>query len=124
MSTRNEIWYDDDSGPLVRLYAQIGGWPATAATPGDLDLNALVARTEQPVAAPELSPPESRILQLTVVPTSVSEIAAQLDLPIGAVRGLLRGLSDAGLVAVRRPAADDDYSPSVLEQLLTGLRAL
>jgi len=51
----------------------------------------------------------------------VSEIAAEVDLPLGEVRTLLRGLHDGGLIEVRRPA---DSMPHVLEQLLTGLRSL
>jgi DNA-binding MarR family transcriptional regulator len=122
MTFRDETWYDEDSGPLVRLYARTGNGSAPAATPDELELNALVSRTGRPVASAELSPAESRILTLVVLPLSVSEIAAQLDLPIGPIRTMLRGLRDTGLVEVRRPA--DDSAPHVLQQLLAGLRSL
>lgn len=118
--TWDETWYDEDSGPLVRLYARTGNG-ADTGTPDDFELNALVSRAAHPVSSAELSPAESSILRLVVLPLSVSEIAAELDLPLGAVRVLLRGLRDAGLIDVRRPV---DSMPHVLEQLLTGLRSL
>ncbi|GLY94358.1 DUF742 domain-containing protein [Actinoplanes sp. NBRC 103695] len=117
--TWDETWYDEDSGPLVRLYARTGNGAPTGA-PDDFELNALISRGAHPASA-ELSPVESVILRLVVVPLSVSEIAAEVDLPLGAVRTLLRGLHDGGLIEVRRPA---DSMPHVLEQLLTGLRSL
>ncbi|MFG1603834.1 DUF742 domain-containing protein [Actinoplanes sp. NPDC049265] len=121
MTLWTETWYDEESGPLVRRYARIGGRTVVG---DDLELNALVSRIPDEVVPAGLSSTESAILRLSSRPVSLSEIAASLDLPIGEMRGLLGGLTDAGLIIVRRPSQDGDSSPDVLQQLLAGLRSL
>jgi DNA-binding transcriptional ArsR family regulator len=122
MTLWSETWYDEESGPLVRRYARIGD--RTTAVSDDLELNALVTRIPDEVVPAGLTSTESSILRLSSRPVSLSEIAANLDLPIGEMRALLAGLTDAGLITVRRPSANGDSSPDVLQQLLAGLRSL
>jgi hypothetical protein len=138
-----EIWYDDEAGPLVRLYAITGG--RTDAPAGDFTLSTIVQRVPSaqsggsaggsagasaggpPGASPggDWSLAESTILELTERPVSVSEIAARLGLPLGPVRVILGDLRDAGLITVPRSRdAAERPSMRLLEQVLSGLNAL
>ena len=130
-----EIWYDDEAGPLVRLYAITGG--RTDAPAGDFTLSTIVQRMPgasaggPPGASAGGSPggdwslAESTILELTERPVSVSEIAARLGLPLGPVRVILGDLRDAGLITVPRSRdAAERPSMRLLEQVLSGLNAL
>jgi|tagenome__1003787_1003787.scaffolds.fasta_scaffold19733192_2 hypothetical protein len=119
----DDIWYDDEAGPLVRLYAITGG--RTEAPAGDFTLSTIVQRVPGAVPGGELSLAESTIMQLTERPLSVSEIAARLGLPLGPVRVILGDLRDASLVAVPRSRdAAERPSMSLLEQVLSGLNSL
>ena len=123
MTISDEAWYDEDAGPLVRLYARVGG--RTAVLRDDLELSAIIHCTPE-VAPPDgLSADQQAVLRLSRRPISLSEIAVHLGLPIGPTRLLLGELREAGLVSTRRPADDDpDASPAVLQRLLGGLRSL
>jgi hypothetical protein len=106
MTIADEAWYDEDAGPLVRLYARVGS--RTPLRRDGLELSAIILR--------ETDAPE---------PDGLSEIAVHLGLPIGPTRLLLGDLLEAGLIHTRRPAEDNrDSSPAVLQRLLTGLRSL
>ena len=123
MTVRNEAWYDEDAGPLVRLYARVGG--RTAVPRDDLGLSAII-RCTPGVAVPEgLSADQQAALRLSRRPISLSEIAAHLGLPIGPTRLLLGELRAAGLVDTPRPEPEDrDSSYAVLQRLLGGLQSL
>lgn len=118
-----DVWYDDDAGPVVRLYAMTGG--RTLPDRGGLELITVV-RTQSPDPPPAgLSPEQSKILRLCRKPLSVSEIAAHLRLPLGSMRVLLGDLRDAGLIAVPDPrTAAERPSRELLERVLAGLLAL
>jgi hypothetical protein len=118
----DEAWYDEDAGPLVRLYARVGGQPAVLRD--DLELSAIIHCTPDAAAPDELSADQQAVLRLSRRPISLSEIAVHLGLPIGPTRLLLGELREAGLVSTRRPADDPDASPAVLQRLLGGLRSL
>jgi DNA-binding transcriptional ArsR family regulator len=118
-----EIWYDDDAGPLVRLYALTGG--RTVAGREDFTLSTMVQRIAADVVSPGLSPEQRRILRLSRSPVSVPEIAAHLGMPLGSVRVLLGDLRDAGLIAVPQSREmNAATSQPVLERLLNGLLSL
>ena len=119
----DDIWYDDDAGPLVRLYAITGG--RTEAPAGDFTVSTIVQRVPGAAPGAELSLAESTIVQLTERPLSVSEIAARLGLPLGPVRVILGDLRAAGLVSVPR-SRDPAERPSIglLQQVLSGLNSL
>jgi hypothetical protein len=117
-----EIWYDDEAGPVVRLYAMTGG--RTLPDRGGLELITVV-RALAPAPATGLSPEQSEIMRLCRTPLSVSEIAAHLRLPLGSVRVLLGDLRDSGLIAVPEPrAAADQPSRELLQRVLSGLMTL
>ena len=121
--TIDDIWYDDEAGPIVRLYAITGGRTETPA--GDFTLSTVVQRVPGAEPGAELSLAESTIVRLTERPLSVSEIAARLGLPLGSVRVILGDLRDAGLVAVPRAReAAERPSMSLLRQVLSGLNSL
>ena len=121
--TSEDVWYDDEAGPLVRLYAITGG--RADAPAGDFTLSAIVQRVSGAPVTGDLTLEESTILELSARPVSVSEVAARLGLPLGSVRVILSDLRDAGLVAVPR-SRDAAERPTMLllEQVLSGLNSL
>jgi uncharacterized protein DUF742 len=123
MNGPEEVWYDDDAGPIVRLYALTGG--RTVAGREDFTLSTMVRGVATEATPPGLSPEQLRILRLSRNPVSVPEIAAHLGMPLGSVRVLLGDLRDAGLITVPQ-SRESIATPSqpVLERLLSGLLAL
>jgi hypothetical protein len=123
MTIADEAWYDEDAGPLVRLYARVGG--RTPLLRDDIELSAIILR-ETDVPEPDgLSADQQAALRLSRRPIALSEIAVHLGLPIGPTRLLLGDLLEAGLIHTGRPAEDNrDSSPAVLHRLLSGLRSL
>lgn len=123
MHATEDVWFDEEAGPVVRLFAITGG--RTGPPPGDFTMGAIVQRVAnaQPVA--DLPTEQSAIVELTEKPISVSEIAARLRLPLGSVRVLLADLRDLGLIAVPR-ARDAGQAPTLqlLERVLSGLATL
>jgi hypothetical protein len=119
-----EVWLDEDAGPVVRPYAVTRG--RTRSNAGEFDLIALVVAT-QPVSALDvgLSPEHVSIVLLCQRPLSVAEISAHLDLPVGIVRVLLGDLVDEGLILTHQPpAATQAPSQRVLKAVINGLRSL
>jgi hypothetical protein len=117
-------WLDQDAGPVVRPYTLTGGRsrPFTSGLNLLTHVEALYAPDADLVA---LQPEQRAILGLTRTATSLAEIAARVDLPVGVVRVLVGDLVQANLVstfeadaAVRAP--DDD----ILQAVIDGLRAL
>ncbi|MGP4016545.1 DUF742 domain-containing protein [Saccharopolyspora sp. 5N708] len=121
-SRRN--WYDDEAGPMVRLYAMTRG----RAQPqrGFLDIIALVIANTLPEQDITLTPEQAGILDLSRNrPISVAEIAARSDLPLSVVRILLNDLLDAGHLRIDRPTPPRELpSEAVLREVINGLRAL
>ncbi|WP_436534945.1 DUF742 domain-containing protein [Actinoplanes sp. HUAS TT8] len=113
-----EIWYDDEAGPIVRLYMRVGG--RTSGPRDGFDLSAIVHRVPGVPEPDDLSPDQQATLRLLRRPIALSEVAARLGLPLGPARLLLADMRDAGLVDVRRR----DAPPDVLERLLSGLNSL
>jgi hypothetical protein len=123
MSISDEAWYDEDAGPLVRLYARVGS--RTPFVRDDLELSAIILCDPDAPPADGLSSDQQAALRLSRRPIALSEIAVHLGLPIGPTRLLLSELRERGLVTTRRPSDDnDDSSPAVLQRLLSGLRSL
>lgn len=123
MTTSDGVWYDEDAGPLVRLYARVGG--RNPVPRDDIGLSTLIHCTPD-VAAPHGLPADQQaVLRLSRRPIALPEIAVRLGLPLGPTRLLLGELRDAGLVRTGRPAEDSrDAHAALLQRLLTGLRSL
>ena len=120
-------WLDRQAGPVVRPYALTGGRTAPA---GDttLDLITVVVasglRTSR-ARASALGPEHRRLLRLCQEPSTVADLAADLDLPLGVVRVLLGDLIQEKLISAQpRPTARPQASYNLLQEVLDGLRAL
>lgn len=99
-------WFDEEAGAVVRPYALTCG--RTRPTGGKLGLIALITAVMD-VQGSEFGGPEHRaLLRICRRPTSVADLAADLDLPVGVIRILLGDLRERGLInvhdAIRRPA--------------------
>jgi hypothetical protein len=136
MDPNDPNWFDEEAGPMVRLYALTKGRTRPASEV--FDLIAMVV-TDTPYSAdapyagdspygaePGLAPECVAILGLCRYrPQSVAEIAADLDLPVGVVRVLLGDLLDAGLIRVSRPVPPAMLPDErILREVINGLRAL
>jgi hypothetical protein len=117
-----DAWYDEEAGPIVRLYAMTGGRVSAAGT--DFAVSMLVRRTGDPAADAGLSAEKSAILRLCTRALSVAEIAAYLSLPLGTVAALLGDLRDAGLIRTQPRSAREHLPMEVMQRLHDGLLAL
>jgi hypothetical protein len=130
-SQEADRWYDDAAGPVVRPYAMTRGRTSHAAD-ARIDLIALVvtgAEAGEGGAAlddPSLSPEHLDIIdRCKVQATSVAELAADLDLPVGVVRVLVGDLLEAAHVHIHRPVPPAELpDESILRDVINGLRAL
>ena len=123
MTISDGEWYDEDAGPLVRLYARVGG--RTTSRRDGLELGTIVQCAAEAGTPDGLSADQQAVLRLTRRPLALPEVAVHLGLPLGATRLLLGGMREAGLIRTHRPAGDSrDSSPAVLDKLLSGLRSL
>ena len=122
--SRDEEWFDEEAGPVVRPYAVTGG--RTRPTNRVLELVALVSTTHRGHAAlGELEPEQSAIAILCQRIQSIVEIAAQLEMPIGVARVLVGDMLDAGLVSVHRPQRPTERPDrALMEKVLDGLQTL
>lgn len=117
-------WLDEEAGPVVRPYTLTGGRsrPFTSGLNMLTYVEALYAPDADLVG---LQPEQRAILEMTRTATTVAELAARLDLPVGVVRVLVGDLIQANLVStfeadalVRAPGDD------ILQAVIDGLRAL
>jgi hypothetical protein len=72
------------------------------------------------------TPEDRRIVELCQTPTSLAEVAARMETPVGVARVLVGDLIEAGMMTARGgtgPRADH-RDPRLLERLLEGIRAL
>jgi hypothetical protein len=119
-----QVWVDDDAGPVVRHYAMTSG--RTRPTRGEFDLITLIMAARAAAATDAgLQPEHAAIIRLCQNPMSVAELATHLDLPLGTVRVLLGDLLDRGLIRTRSPVpATQLPTERVFKAVLDGLRSL
>ncbi len=125
MPSNDERWLDAEAGPVVRPYALTQGRTRHAGEA--FDLVATVIATPARVTDPSaLAPEHISVLQLARAPTTVVDIASDVDLPLGVVRILLADLRELGLVAIRAPvsAKAHQIDRNTLREVLHGLRGL
>jgi hypothetical protein len=130
MSSESDRWYDDAAGPVVRPYAMTRGRTSHAAE-AKIDLIALVvtgAEAGDGGAQDDhtLSPEHLDIVERCQrQATSVAELAADLDLPVGVVRVLVGDLLEAEHVHIHKPVPPAELpDESILREVINGLRAL
>ena len=118
------IWVDEDAGPVVRHYAMTSG--RTRPTRGEFDLITLIIAARSAAGAESgLQPEHASIIRLSQNPVSVAELSTDLNLPVGTVRVLLGDLLDRGLIRTRSPEpAAHLPNERVFKAVLDGLRSL
>jgi hypothetical protein len=124
MPSNDERWLDAEAGPVVRPYALTQGRTRHAGE--SFDLVASVMTTHAAIADPSsLAPEYVSVLQLARAPTTVADIASDVDLPLGVVRIILADLRELGLVAIRTPVVmAERIDKHTLREVLNGLRGL
>jgi hypothetical protein len=122
--SHDERWLDAEAGPVVRPYALTRG--RTRHTGESFDLVATVTTTGVLLNdLNSLGPEHLSVLQLARAPTTVADIASDVDLPLGVVRILLADLRELGLVAIRTPVTmAERVDKHTLREVLHGLRGL
>jgi len=123
MPNHDERWLDADAGPVVRPYALTQGRTRHAGE--SFDLVATVMATRAIAEEASLAPEHISVLRLARAPTTVADIASDVDLPLGVVRIILADLRELGLVAIRRPVVmAERIDKHTLREVLNGLRGL
>jgi hypothetical protein len=124
MPSNDERWLDAEAGPVVRPYALTQGRTRHAGE--SFDLVATVMATPAALTEPAaLDPEHMSVLQLARTPTTVADIASDVDLPLGVVRIILADLRELGLVAIRHPVVmAERVDKHTLREVLNGLRGL
>ena len=124
MPSNDERWLDAEAGPVVRPYALTGGRTRPAGESSDLV--ATVKATHALIAdLASLAPEHISVLQLARAPTTVADIASDVDLPLGVVRIILADLRELGLIVISTPVAvAERIDQHTLREVLNGLRGL
>ncbi|MFD9128940.1 DUF742 domain-containing protein [Kitasatospora sp. NPDC059571] len=117
-------WYDDEAGPMIRPFTLTGGRTRSAEAAG-FDLLAQVAAVPGTAPAAGLDHARTALLdRIRTAPRPLAELAADADLPLGALRVLLGDLVGQGLVKVAGPAAAGGPDARLLRQVIQGLHRL
>lgn len=125
MTDSDKRWYDEEAGPLVRLYAVTAG-RARVGGEQQLDLMTIIHALPDAGHDPVLSPEQAAILRLCRPrPHPVADIASDAGLPLTVVRVLLSDLLAAGLVRATPPVPPARLPDArILRRVIDGLRAL
>jgi uncharacterized protein DUF742 len=124
MSSINERWLDAEAGPVVRPYTFTRGRTRPVGEP--LDLIAVVVASRRSRNSPrKLDPELFAVLRLCQQPTTVADLATDLDLPIGVVQVLLADLRERSLITVHNPIPPARLpDPQILRDVADALRRL
>jgi predicted Rossmann fold nucleotide-binding protein DprA/Smf involved in DNA uptake len=87
-------------------------------------IDVVVAAGVQPPAGVRMSPEQRRILALCREPTTVVDLASDIDLPVGVVRVLLSDLSQHGMIRILATPRGPVTNERLLKDVLDGLHAL
>jgi len=116
-------WIDQDPGPVVRPYALTGGLTRPSGQRFDLlDLVRAVRRAARDLH--QLSPEQAELLQRCQMPTTLVDLAADLDLPVGVIRILVSDLRERGLITLHRPQPAGFSDLKILQEVVNGLRRI
>ena len=120
-----ESWYDEEAGPLVRLYAVTHGRSETVRP--ELDMLTLVVNASAGVQPRRPDPEYAQILRFARTALSVAEIAAQMNLPLTSTKILVGDLIDDGQLKYRSPDPTPEVTarnPELLRAVLRGIQAI
>jgi hypothetical protein len=123
MSRRGERWFDQEAGPVVRLYALTRGRGRPAGPVLDV-VDVVAAGGPAAAHGPWLPPEHRRLLDMCGSPVAVADLASETGLPLGVVQFLLSDLHQQGMISLVRPAREHIGDEDVLRKVLDGLRAL
>ena len=116
----DDVWLDDDAGPLIRPYTVNAGRTRPTVA---LDLLSLVITTGQ--ASSRTDPEHLKVLELCHKPLSVAEVAAYMRLPVMVTKVLLADLVECEAMTMRAPRPTSGSTDRVLlEKLLDGLQRI
>ncbi|OZM73182.1 hypothetical protein CFN78_09910 [Amycolatopsis antarctica] len=123
MRRREERWFDEAAGPLVRPYAVTRG--RTRSDVYGLDLLTLVVAVPSGNGNAHLQPEHAQIVRLCQYPLSVAEVSARVDLPLAVVKVLLGDLIEQRQLIFRSAAPSSEVPEKhVLQAVLDGIRKL
>lgn len=122
MSLRGERWFDQDAGPVVRLYALTRGRARPAGPVLDV-VDVVEAARVSALKAAWIPPEHRRVLGMCLAPIAVADLASDSGLPLGVVQILLGDLLQSGLLTVVKPEARHQ-DENILRKVLDGLRSL
>lgn len=114
-------WFDDDAGPLVRPFAVTRGRTHPTRY---LEMVTLVVAT--PVVA-DLPSPEHRVIVARCGKAlSVAEVAAGMNLPLGAAKVLISDLIELGALTAVTPKRSDGpaFDRQLIRTVIDGVRRL
>ncbi|HEY6276793.1 MAG TPA: DUF742 domain-containing protein [Streptosporangiaceae bacterium] len=124
MRGRDDSWLDDEAGPVVRPYALTHGRTRPAGALLDVIAMIIAVRGVQ-ADLTDLEPEHLRLLRLCALPTSVADLAVDLDLPLGVVQILLGDLRERSLITVHQPVPPANLpGADILREVVDGLRRL
>src|SRR5260370_35718303 len=113
MTAPKDRWLDREAGPVVRPYAVTKG--RTLPAGGTFGLIDLVAASDlQPPHGARLSSEHRRILDRCPHPIAGVGLAADVDLPVGGVRGLLGALNAHRMIRILPTASGPVTRDSLL----------
>jgi hypothetical protein len=117
------LWVDGAAGPVVRPYAMTRG--RTKPDSGRFDLISMIM-TIRPITRTDvgLGPEHHEIVARCRQPTSLAELAADLDLPAGTVRVLLGDLHTRSVIETFHPEPASMSDDEILRQVLDGIDRL
>jgi hypothetical protein len=125
---REEHWYEDETGSLVRPYTVTRGRTEPS---GRLVIDLMSQVTAVDTDRSEHGVDHAGTALLALVRRGarpVVELAADADLPLTVLRVLLGDLAEAGLVRIDRPrrvaAAGPAADPALLKEIIERLREL
>lgn len=124
MASRDEVWFDDAAGPLVRPYALTRG--RTQDDRYGLDLVTLVVSVQPEVHERVVEPEHADVLWICEHPLSVAEVAAKIDLPLCVVKVMLADLIEGNYVIYRTGWQPVRNTPDMdtMQKVLDGIRKL
>jgi hypothetical protein len=125
MSSNTERWLDAEAGPVVRPYTFTRGRTRPAGEPLDLIAVVVANRRARNAGPTKLDPEHFSVLRLCRRPTTVADLATDLDLPLGVVQVLLADLRERSLITVHNPIPPAQLpDPQILREVADALRRL